>query len=102
MYDWDDIDEFFDDDFAPEKATFNGAEYAAIRYASDIETDTFDAGSDDIIKFKLMLKIADFAETTAPAPEDEITYCGTTYRIANIETDSNGKTYLLSLKEYYA
>ena len=102
MYDWDDIDEFFDNDFAPEKATFDGVEYSAIRYSSDKENKTFDAGYDTSVNFQLMLKVADFASVTAPAPDDEITYGGITYRIASIDTDSNGKTYLLSLKEYNA
>ena len=102
MYDWDDIDEFFDDDFAPEKATFNGVEYQAIRYTSDIQVDTVNAGSADILNFKLMLKVADFSAVTPPEPEDAITYGGRDYRIANVETDPNGKTYLLTLKDEFA
>ena len=94
MFDWDDINEFFADDFA-ETCDIGSEEYACIRYKSDRTDDTAPEGMAPSISFRLMLKTDDFP--TPPLNNTKLTFNGSNYLIAAVETDSTGKGYLLSL-----
>jgi len=93
-FDWDTVDDFFNDDFT-ELATYSGTDYAVIRYSKTTEEMIMDAGLDDKVAFKLMIKASDFT----PAEDADIIFpkSGTTYRIDKVNLDSTAKTYLVEL-----
>ena len=95
MFDWDDITEFFDADFA-ESCEIDGETYDCVRYKSDRVDETAPEGMTPGISFRLMLKTADFA--TPPANNAKLAFDGQKYLIAAVEKDSTAKAYILTLK----
>ena len=96
--DWDDVTEFFDDDWTVE-ATYASKTIDVIRYKSENTKDTMLAGELQEYLFTVMAKISDF--TSAPTVGSLLTYDSVEYRIDAIETDSNEAVYLIYLGEKY-
>jgi len=96
-YDWDIVADFFTDDFV-ETATYSGSDYSVIRYSKTSEEMIMDAGLDDTVEFKLMIKASDFT----PLEDTDILFPksgGMTYRIEKVMLDSSAKTYIIELKK---
>jgi len=94
-FEWDTVDDFFNDDFV-ETATYSGSDYSVIRYMKTTEERIMDAGLDDSVEFKLMIKASDFT----PLEDTDILFPkvgGMTYRINKVNLDSTAKTYLTEL-----
>lgn len=100
-FDWDDIDEFFDSDWA-ESLTIGSTVYplAAIRYTLEEFTDTADAGEIDAIGFRLMVKTATFGSIITD--ESLVTFDGVEYAVDTITYDSTKKAMILKLKDPFA
>jgi len=99
MFDWDDIDEFFDDDFA-DSAIYNDIDISVIPYMRNSTYKGEDAGEQQEVDLRLMIKVVDFE--TSPKKGEKIEYQNIVYRILNVETDSNSKVYILGLGAEFA
>jgi len=81
----------------PQSVTIGGAAYACVTAGPQDGKELEMEGFSGTASFQLVVRCALF--TTAPAVDDLVTYAGTQYRIASIDYDASGVSYILNLTE---
>ncbi len=99
MNNWDDIEEFFDDEWC-DVAEFKNKEYKVIPFEEEKGNKAVVAGDADTLNIQLMFVISHFS--TQPKVGEIIKFDDQDYRVASTKKDETRKGLIVTLQDKYA